>query len=135
MSSPYISIIFIRNNQLFNHPIQQTDLFRPDFFVRCFKNDGQIVESGIVHDAFENFIAQKPLADTIVPVNMAAERFHAVVEVNATQVAETDDAVELPEGFFIAFGGNQVVAGCKGVAGIEADTNPGFILHMVNDKF
>ena len=66
-----------------------------------------------------------------VAVHTTAERFHAVVEVDSAEVLEADDIAELaPDGIVVIL---QVVAGGKGVAGVDADADAALVLHLINN--
>lgn len=72
-------------------------------------------------------------SQTMVTVNPAAKGAFGIVEVHAAQILKADDTVEVGKGLLAGFGAPQVVAGGKGVAGIDADADTGFIFHAIDD--
>ncbi len=65
---------------------------------------------------------------------MASKRFHAVVQVQAAQVTEPDDLIELSECFSIPLRSDKVIAGGESVTGIEAHADPGFVFNQIYNK-
>ena len=49
------------------------------------------------------------------------------------EVVETDYLLKFSKGFLASLRAAQVVAGREGVAGIKTDSNPAFVLNLVND--
>ena len=98
------------------------DLFRPEVGVDGLKDEGDAVEAGIVHDAFENGPAERAFAEAFVAVEMAGERGFRVVQVHPGEEVEAD----LPAKFFhrpVEAVAEEVVPGGEGVAGVEADAD------------
>ena len=54
---------------LFYDTVQPLDLLLPDLFLRCFQDDGHVVEAGIVHHADKDLHAQIALTDAFMSVD------------------------------------------------------------------
>ena len=72
-------------------------------------------------------------ANVLVAVFSAAEISFGIVEMNCFQKAKPDDAIQLVDRGFEAFGRGNVVSGGEGVACIETDADAGLILDKVDD--
>ena len=66
-------------------------------------------------------------------VDAAAQRLHRVVEVDAPEVFEPDDAVQLVERGVAGLGCAQVVARGEGVAGVDAGPHARLVAHPFDD--
>ena len=80
-------------------------------------------EANVVEQAAEGLYAHGSLADMLMAVELRAALGFGVVHVPDADGFKTDRCSNLADGFFVALGGDQVVAGYVGVAGIEADVN------------
>lgn len=105
----------------------------PDGGVGCFEDDGHIVETGVTHEAREELFADAAVAQGFMTVDVAATTFFAVVEVDGSEVLESDFAFKLVEGEVVAHLGAQIVAGGEGVAGVDAYSYTAFIIDAAYD--
>ena len=69
----------------------------------------------------------------MVAVETAGQLAFGIVQMNAAEIAESDDPVEFVHGGFIAFRGFDVVAGGEGVAGVDADADSAFVVDQFDD--
>lgn len=115
---------------LFEAP-EQGDLFGPQFLVGSLQDDGDIVESGILHETFEEGESDEAFADAVVAVYAGGECFHAVVQMDSAKIIETNDPVEFLPNLIV--GSGEVIAGSEGVACIHADAHPAFVFHEADD--
>src|SRR5262245_11485897 len=87
----------------------------------------------IVQEHPERLKSQAALTDMGVPIDAAAERLFAVVEMKRPQLFQADDALEFLEGCLIVSGGEQRVTGGENVTRVEANTEPLRILDAVDN--
>src|SRR5262249_31319162 len=73
------------------------------------------------------------LAKRSMPILARGKWLHGIIDVESEKVFETNDFVELFEGFIPAFFGADIVASDKNVAGINADANGDCILQAVDE--
>lgn len=99
----------------------------PEGFVGGFEDQGDIFETGVGGDFFEEFDAQISGAEGGVPVEVSAEGAFGIIEVHPAEIFQTDEAVEFGEAFFEAFVVRQVITGGESVTGI--DTYAGSVGH------
>ena len=72
-------------------------------------------------------------ADVLVAVFSAAEISFGIVEMNCFQKAKPDDAIQLVDRGFEAFGRGNIVSGGESVACIETDADAGLIHDKIDD--
>src|SRR5262245_3384457 len=90
-------------------------------FLGRLQDHRPVAEAWIVDQQAERFRAQTALADRCVPIDPAAPRFEAIVDVKDLEPAQADHLVEfLHRGTVLGFR-VQGVAGGEDMAGIEAD--------------
>ena len=65
-------------------------------------------------------------------VDAAAQNLHRIVQVHAFQVSESDDAFQLGERGVARLARPEVVPRREGVAGVDADAHPRFVLHALD---
>ena len=94
-------------------------------FDRGFGDEGGVDEAGVVEQAAEGFEAHGSLADVFMAVEFGAARGLGVVHVPDADSFEADGCGGLFDGLLIALGGDQIVTGDMGVAGVETDGDRG----------
>ena len=70
------------------------NFFRPKRFIRSFEYHRHIVKTLVFHKTFEEIQADKPLADTVVTVYTATQRFFRIVQVYGAQKTEANGLIE-----------------------------------------
>lgn len=121
------------SDSAFDKAVKHLDLIGPDRFVDGFEHHRDVIKATIVHDEAEKVEAEVALGQTMVTIDPAAELCFGTIQVHAAQVFEANNPVELRKGPFTVSSGSQVVAGDKGVTGVEADANAGFVIDQFDD--
>ena len=101
---------------------------------RSFGDEGAVVETRIVEQPAERIESHGSLPDVLVAIELGTARGFGIVAVPDTDSFEGDGRSNLLHRFGVAFGGDQVVAGNVGVAGVEADGDGRMVLEA-RDKF
>lgn len=114
--------------------IEPLDLLRPTARVDGFQHQGDIIETRVAHDMDKHALSQFPHIEAMVTVDMAAELGFTAVEMHPLEVLKPDHLIEFGKRGAAALFAAQVVTGGKGMAGIEADTDPAFILHLLDNR-
>lgn len=81
-------------------------------------------QAGISDEAAERLEADRPLADVLVTVHATSQLLFAVVDVNDLQGGDAHDLIELAQDGSISLWRPDIIAGCKQVTGIQADSRP-----------
>lgn len=105
----------------------------PDGGVGCFEDDGHVVETGVSHEAREELFADTAVAQSLMTVDVASAVFFAVVEVDGSEVLESDFVLKLVEGEVVAHLGAQIVAGGEGVTCVDAHSYAALVVDAADD--
>ena len=85
--------------------------------------NAQWAKRGVVEQAPKGFAPDGAFADMLVAIELRAECRLGIVHVPDTDLVEADQLVDLRDGYFVAIGPDEIVAGDVGVTGIEADAD------------
>ena len=78
-------------------------------------------------------MAEEPIAESFVAVDVRTCILLAVVEMDGAEVLEAYDVLEIVETELVAHLVAEVVAGGEGVAGVDADTYAALVVDALND--
>ena len=91
-------------------------------FLRRFQDHRSIAKAPIVDEKTERLQSHFAAANVSVAIHPASPRLATVIDVERTQAAQSNGAIESPHGRPILGGGCQRVAGREDVAGVETHT-------------
>lgn len=120
-------------SSLLCHGIKGRNLAAPEPGVWSLEYQRHAVETRVGHYSAEEGLADISASHRGVSVDLRAERAEGVVEVHGREVAEADGGVEIGPDGVVALGGRHVVAGGEGVAAVDADPYPRFVIYLVDD--
>ena len=113
--------------------VEQLDFLGPESRVRRFQDQRDVIESGVIHDKSKGLDADGPLSQRGMAVHPGAQVLFGIIQVHGLQVAQPHDIIKGLHGRFETLWGSDVVAGAKGMTGIQADTDPVRIFYIGND--
>src|SRR5690554_4997056 len=103
---------------------QPGDLLGPDRGFNGFQHQRYPVNAWITHDGSEGVEPNIAFPQAMMTINAAGQLALGIVEVHAAQVLESYHLAELVQGGGAGFRCAQVIAGGKGVAGVDTDAYP-----------
>ena len=93
-----------------------------------------VLETGIVQEETKSLQSYFPFADVFVTIHPRAQWPLGVVQVKEFKSLQTDYLIKERESAIIGFRGAQVIAGSKGMGGIEADSETVSVLRLPQNE-